>query len=306
MKQYIDAIPTEYNGYIFRSRLEARWAVFFDTIGWKYEYEPETFRLDDGRYYLPDFYLPQQDLYVEVKPRTYQYSFYSTFEKAYNLASHKRMLFLLGPPDYVAYGKSVPHGDDHIEIDSVAFLYADAAHENRFFYQVWAGPDCNTLDNLDQENNIGKQLSEEHFSDTAIEAINTARRASFNTPILPGSYDSLKHLNERHRKFVEDRNWQKHQTPKNLVMALTGEVGELVELFQWLTPEESRELSGKRRQAVAEEMADVLIYLVRLADETGIDLVAAAHEKCEINERKYPAEAFQGNDMRPHEYKESK
>jgi NTP pyrophosphatase (non-canonical NTP hydrolase) len=118
--------------------------------------------------------------------------------------------------------------------------------------------------------------------------------------------DSLEELNERHRKFVEDRNWQKHQTPKNLVMALTGEVGELNELFQWLTPEESREVSGERKQAVAEELADVLIYLVRLADETGIDLVAAAHEKCEINERKYPAEAFQGNGMRPHEYKESR
>ena len=118
--------------------------------------------------------------------------------------------------------------------------------------------------------------------------------------------DSLKQLNERHRQFVIDRNWQKHQTPKNLAMALTGEVGELVELFQWLTPEESREVSGERKQAVAEEMADVLIYLVRLADEMDIDLVAAAHEKCEINERKYPAEAFQGNGMRPHEYKESR
>jgi NTP pyrophosphatase (non-canonical NTP hydrolase) len=118
--------------------------------------------------------------------------------------------------------------------------------------------------------------------------------------------DSLEELNERHRRFVEDRNWQKHQSPKNLVMALTAEVGELVELFQWLTPKESREVSGGRRQAVAEEMADVLIYLVRLADETGIDLVAAAHEKCEINERKYPAEAFREKDMRPHEYKESR
>ncbi|EGB15965.1 MazG nucleotide pyrophosphohydrolase [Pseudodesulfovibrio mercurii] len=118
--------------------------------------------------------------------------------------------------------------------------------------------------------------------------------------------DSLAELNERHRKFVEDRNWQRHQSPKNLVMALTGEVGELNELFQWLTPEESRTVSDERKRAVALEMADVLIYLVRLADEMGIDLVAAAHEKCEINERKYPAEAFKGNGMRPHEYKESK
>ena len=122
----------------------------------------------------------------------------------------------------------------------------------------------------------------------------------------PMTHDSLKQLNERHRRFVIERNWQRHQTPKNLAMALTGEVGELVELFQWLTPEESREVAGERRQAVAEEMADVLIYLVRLADEMGIDLVAAAHEKCEINERKYPVEAFREKDMRPHEYKESK
>ena len=118
--------------------------------------------------------------------------------------------------------------------------------------------------------------------------------------------DSLKELNERHRKFVEDRHWQQHQSPKNLVMALTGEVGELNELFQWLTVEESRAVAGQRKQAVAEELADVLIYLVRLADELGIDLVAAAHEKCEINERKYPAEAFREGGMRPHEYKESK
>ncbi|WP_272699193.1 nucleotide pyrophosphohydrolase [Desulfovibrio sp. Fe33] len=118
--------------------------------------------------------------------------------------------------------------------------------------------------------------------------------------------DSLDALNERHRRFVEERNWQKHQTPKNLVMALTGEVGELNELFQWLTPEESRAMDDGHKKAVAEEMADVLIYLVRLADEMGIDLVAAAHEKCETNERKYPAEAFRDGRMRPHEYKESR
>ncbi|MBG0791138.1 MAG: nucleotide pyrophosphohydrolase [Desulfovibrionaceae bacterium] len=118
--------------------------------------------------------------------------------------------------------------------------------------------------------------------------------------------DSLKELNERHRQFVIDRNWQKHQTPKNLVMALTAEVGELNELFMWLTPEESRQVAGDRKQAVAEELADVLIYLTRIADEMGIDLVAAAHEKCEVNERKYPVEAFRERDMRPHEYKESK
>jgi len=118
--------------------------------------------------------------------------------------------------------------------------------------------------------------------------------------------DSLKELKERNRQFVNERHWQKHQSPKNLVMALTGEVGELNELFMWLTAEESREIEGDKKQAVAEELSDVLIYLTRIADEMDIDLVAAAHEKCDLNERKYPAGAFQGNGKRPHEYKESK
>lgn len=116
--------------------------------------------------------------------------------------------------------------------------------------------------------------------------------------------DSLKELDERHFRFVADRNWQKHQSPKNLAMALTAEVGELVEHFQWITPEESRAVDGKRKEAVAEEMADCLIYLTRMAGELGIDLVAAAHEKCERNERKYPVDEFKGNYRRPHEYKD--
>ena len=62
------AIETHYNGYRFRSRLEARWAVFFDAAGIKYEYEPQGFELEDGTRYLPDFYLPEYDYYVEVKP----------------------------------------------------------------------------------------------------------------------------------------------------------------------------------------------------------------------------------------------
>jgi NTP pyrophosphatase (non-canonical NTP hydrolase) len=116
--------------------------------------------------------------------------------------------------------------------------------------------------------------------------------------------DSLDQLNRKHRRFVEERHWQQHQSPKNLVMALTGEVGELVEHFQWLTVEQSRQLDDAKKQAVAMEMADVLIYLVRMADELHIDLVAAAHEKCDVNQRKYPKEAFQDAPRRPDEYKE--
>ena len=116
--------------------------------------------------------------------------------------------------------------------------------------------------------------------------------------------DSLEDLNERHRRFVNDRNWQKHQSPKNLVLALMGEVGELAEHFQWLSQEESWKLAADKKHAVGQELADVLIYLTRIADELGIDLVAAAHEKCEANDLKYPAEEFRGKYKRPHEYKE--
>jgi NTP pyrophosphatase (non-canonical NTP hydrolase) len=116
--------------------------------------------------------------------------------------------------------------------------------------------------------------------------------------------DSLDELKERVRRFVAERDWQRHQSPKNLVMALTGEVGELVEHFQWLGEEESRSLGGDKRQAVAMEMADVLIYLTRMADELGIDLVAAAHEKCDDNDRKYPSDEFRGEYRRPDQYKE--
>lgn len=65
----IKPIETFYNGYRFRSRLEARWAVFFDDLGIEYEYEPEGFKLSDGRFYLPDFYLPKFSIFVEIKPR---------------------------------------------------------------------------------------------------------------------------------------------------------------------------------------------------------------------------------------------
>ena len=116
--------------------------------------------------------------------------------------------------------------------------------------------------------------------------------------------DSLDELNERHRRFVEERNWQKHQSPKNLVMALTGEVGELSELFQWLTVEESWKVTDDDKGRVAEELADVLIYLTRIADELDIDLVQAAHAKCDANDRKYPKDEFQDGYRRPHEYKE--
>jgi dCTP diphosphatase len=93
-------------------------------------------------------------------------------------------------------------------------------------------------------------------------------------------------------QFSEERGWGKHHAPKNLVMALSVEVAELVEHFTWLTAEQSTELGPEELQEVADEVGDVLIYLVNLCSQLGIDPVRAAHEKLEKAKRKYPAEAF--------------
>jgi len=96
------------------------------------------------------------------------------------------------------------------------------------------------------------------------------------------------------RAFNAERDWQRFHSPKNLVMALGVEAAELCEHFQWLTGEQSRNLSNVKKEAVAEEIADVLIYLLNLADQLGIDPLAAAHEKILANARKYPADKVRG------------
>lgn len=90
------------------------------------------------------------------------------------------------------------------------------------------------------------------------------------------------------RAFAAERQWQPYHTPKNLAMALIVEAAELVEQFQWLSPEQSTALTAEQHEAVRHEVADVLIYLTRLADMLDIDLLAAASIKMEINARKYP------------------
>lgn len=107
--------------------------------------------------------------------------------------------------------------------------------------------------------------------------------------------DELEQLRERLRTFAAERDWQQFHTPKNLVMALVAEAGELAEQFQWLTAEQSAALDGDQREAVAQEMADVLLYLVMLADRLGIDLIEAAGRKIERNEQRYPAEQVRGS-----------
>jgi dCTP diphosphatase len=103
------------------------------------------------------------------------------------------------------------------------------------------------------------------------------------------SGDSLAGLRERLRRFALERDWEKFHTPKNLAMSAAIEAGELMEHFQWLTPEQCKALDAEQLQAVAHEIADVLLYLIRLADVLGIDPVVAASEKIGLNARKYPA-----------------
>ncbi|WP_038054461.1 nucleotide pyrophosphohydrolase [Thioalkalivibrio sp. ALJ1] len=105
----------------------------------------------------------------------------------------------------------------------------------------------------------------------------------------------LEALAARAEAFVEEREWQQFQSPKNLSMALSGEVGELIEHFQWLTEKQSRELSGERLEAVREELADVQIYLLLLARKLEIDLLQATADKLETNARKYPVEKARGH-----------
>lgn len=104
-------------------------------------------------------------------------------------------------------------------------------------------------------------------------------------------------MQKRLREFATLRQWEKFHSPKNLSMAVAAEAAELLEIFQWLTEEESREIvaSASQMSAVREEIADVLIYLVRLADVLGIEIEAAVSEKMSLNERKYPIEAARGN-----------
>ena len=107
--------------------------------------------------------------------------------------------------------------------------------------------------------------------------------------------DTLIELRNVLRDVAAARDWEQFHTPKNLATALSVEAAELLEHFQWLKDEESRSLPDTSKKAVAEEMADVLLYLVRLADTLDVDLGDAARRKVEINAAKYPIELSRGN-----------
>ena len=114
--------------------------------------------------------------------------------------------------------------------------------------------------------------------------------------------DKLGELTLKLKKFANDRDWNQFHSPKNLAMALTVEAAELMEHFQWLTEEESLALSDEKREPVALEMADVFLYLLRMADMLNIDLLHAAEKKFAINEQRYPAARVKGRSDKYTEY----
>jgi NTP pyrophosphatase (non-canonical NTP hydrolase) len=114
--------------------------------------------------------------------------------------------------------------------------------------------------------------------------------------------EALRALQLRIAEFAAARDWEPFHSPKNLAMALSVEAAELVEEFQWLTEEQSRALDAERRERVRLELADVFIYLLRIADKLGVDLVAAASDKIALNEKKYPADRVRGDARKYTEY----
>jgi NTP pyrophosphatase (non-canonical NTP hydrolase) len=106
---------------------------------------------------------------------------------------------------------------------------------------------------------------------------------------------NVKNLTERIRAFADERDWEQFHSPKNLTMALSVEVAELMEHFMWMTQDESRNLEEKKLSAVKEEIGDSMIYLLRLADQLGIDPLDSAEQKLVANGRKYPVEKARGN-----------
>lgn len=120
----------------------------------------------------------------------------------------------------------------------------------------------------------------------------------------PKMQSDLTSLRDLLSQFADERDWNKFHTPKNLATALSIEASELLEPFQWLTTGDKNELSEDKQVAVRHEMADVLLYLVRLADKLDVDLYQACLEKMDINRAKYPAEKVRGDSRKYSDYQD--
>ena len=114
--------------------------------------------------------------------------------------------------------------------------------------------------------------------------------------------DSLNQLRARVNQFVEERDWAQFHSPKNLAMAMIVEAGEVVEHFQWMTEQESRQLDVATREKVGQELSDTFVYLLRIAEVCGIDLIEAANKKIALNALKYPVEKAKGSNAKYTKY----
>jgi len=115
--------------------------------------------------------------------------------------------------------------------------------------------------------------------------------------------NEIEALRIRIRNFADERDWNQFHSPKNLSMALIVEAAELVEHFQWMKQKDSFALTRDKFAAVEEELADILVYLVRMADQLNIDLISAAKKKIKANEAKYPADMVRGSSKKYTEYR---
>ena len=106
---------------------------------------------------------------------------------------------------------------------------------------------------------------------------------------------SLEQIKIQLREFAKERDWDQFHSPKNLTMALIVEAAELVEHFQWLSEEQSQTLTAEKLAEVEQEIADIQIYLIRLADKLGVDMEKAVNAKIKLNEKKYPADKVRGS-----------
>jgi len=116
----------------------------------------------------------------------------------------------------------------------------------------------------------------------------------------------LEELKKRIQQFATERDWDQFHSPKNLTMAMSVEVGELMEHFQWLTEKQSSELDAETLSKVKDEIADIQVYLVRLADKLGVDILQAVEQKMQKNEQKYPADKVKGSAKKYTEYSKDK
>ncbi|MFA5626532.1 MAG: nucleotide pyrophosphohydrolase [Thiohalomonadaceae bacterium] len=115
--------------------------------------------------------------------------------------------------------------------------------------------------------------------------------------------DSLEELRQRLAVFAKVRDWEQFHSPKNLSMALIAEAAELVEHFQWLTPEQSEQLSVEKLEEVRLELADIQIFLIRIADRLNVDLIRAVKDKMAHNEQRFPIDVVKGSAKRASKYK---